>query len=471
LTTRDRLRATLRLLALPVISAGVLTGCPGGGGGEPEPEPTMVTGSACGYIVDVGLFGGPKALRGCDQPPNAPATGRAPSVKLPPEGSATPITADDPDGGAAQYGPAIIVGGKWPCTETGDRNCTASAPPTGPMTVSTQGTLEGTVTSSATIGLHATPQPVGCYEGYGPNCYHHGGFGPFPIEGDEMNVTCTASAEGTTGEVTIKNGSHAISTTAEGDPKEQERVPDKPPVNYVRSGVITNVGDVFTAVYNEHVYNDDGSLTVNGVHMYLFGPTAVGEAIKGQATCGRIPATPPKDTEPPACGTLVVAPVSPQDTTPKSPLTELVGVFDARGLQAIENIEVTNWTVELGTPSGLPYLHFTPGQRGPLPVTATRTPEAEGANLPMEWSFDAVDKAGNRVHCPIARAPKTTAAPPSSDTAGATTTTTVPVGAPTTAPVGAPTTAPVGAPTTAGTTTTTRAVATSTTAGATTTSR
>lgn len=165
------------------------------------------------------------------------------------------------------------------------------------------------------------------------------------------------------------------------------------------------MGDVFTAVYNEHVHNPDGSLTVNGVHMYLFGPTAVGEVVKGQATCGRLPAEAPKDVTAPTCGTLVVHPVSPQNQTPRTPRTELVGVFDAGGLQAIENVQVVNGTVTLGDETGLPHLKFSPGQTGPLPMTAVRSDEAEARNAPLEWSFEAVDKAGNRVRCPTARAP------------------------------------------------------------------
>jgi hypothetical protein len=39
-------------------------------------------------------------------------------------------------------------------------------------------------------------------------------------------------------------------------------------------------------VFNEHVVNPDGSLTVNAGHEYLLGPTAVGDLIFGQSVCG-----------------------------------------------------------------------------------------------------------------------------------------------------------------------------------------
>jgi len=392
-------------------SALLATGCTSGEGDGPDPV-RAVRGSACGYIVNVSLFGGPQTLRGCDQPAGAPATAGSPSVSLPAKGSTTPVTAEDPDGGAAQYGPAVIMGGKWP------ENAEVP-PPTGPITVTTQGTPDGTVTSSARIGLHPTPVAVTCSTGYAPPCTSPGGFGPFPVEGDELNVTCTASATGVTGSAAFKNATHAISTDSDGVPKEKEQVPDSPPPNYTRSGVITNVGDVFTAVYNEQFVNADGSLTVNGVHIYLFGPTAVGDVIKGQATCGRIPSSQSKDTLAPTCSTLVVAPVGPEDPTPKTPRTELVGVFDAGGLQAIENVKSTNGTVQIGNREGPPHLQLVPGQTGPLPITATRSVEGEAGNLPLEWSFDAVDKAGNRVTCPTTRAPTTTA--PGNEPPGSTT--------------------------------------------------
>ena len=64
-----------------------------------------------------------------------------------------------------------------------------------------------------------------------------------------------------------------------GSPAATDPIPATPRVNYTVSGVIFNVGDTFTVVFNEHIVNPDGSLTVNAVHMYLFGAYAVGDAI------------------------------------------------------------------------------------------------------------------------------------------------------------------------------------------------
>jgi hypothetical protein len=365
-----------------------------------EAAVTAVKGSACAYYVNVGLFGGPQDLRGCGQPANAPANAASPSVSLPAGGSATAITQTDDNGAIANYGPATIFGGRWPCDPD---NCVLSPPPSGPLAASTQGTpASGTVKSTADITLYPTPTPVRCFNQPAgtTNCRAPGGFGPSPVEGDSLHVECNASATAITGSTTFKNGVLAKATDADGNPTNTEAIPDNPPVNYTRSGVITNVGDVFTVVFNQQIPNADGSLTVNAVHVYLFGPTAVGDMVKGQATCGVTPSPLPTDDRvAPSCGLRDIEPVSPEDPSPKVPQVELIGVFDAGGLQSITNIQAKNATVSTGVPGGFPYLVFQPGQTGPLQMTATQIDTTK----PMSWSFDAVDKAGNVTHssqCP-----------------------------------------------------------------------
>ena len=398
-----------------------------------ESSVTSVRGEACSYSTNVSLFGSPPSLLGCGELQGTPATPRppgptpepgspvatdpsySPHVALPTNGSGGSMTAADGDGAKAVYGPAVIHGGRWPCEEVdedldGNRNCPSAAPGSGPQAASTSGTpAGGTVTSSADISLHPERIPVTCYSTYGPVCHATGGFGPSPSEGDSMHVECSASKTAVTGSTTFSNAVLATSTDAEGSPVDQEPVPDNPPVNYTRHGVISNVGDVFTVVYNQHIVNADGSLTVNGVHMYLFGPTAVGELIRGSVTCGTNP-TPltPTDTVAPSCGTPVIKTMGPTDPTPQTPRSELVGVFDAgngssaSGIQSVSNIQVTNGTVQVGNPSSTQqYLRFTPGQTGPLAISATRSNES----LPMYWSFDVTDAAGNTSHCRGAEAP------------------------------------------------------------------
>ncbi len=50
--------------------------------------------------------------------------------------------------------------------------------------------------------------------------------------------------------------------------------------------MIEGVGDSFRYVFNEHVRNLDGSLTVQAAHLYLLGPTAVGDLFIGTVECG-----------------------------------------------------------------------------------------------------------------------------------------------------------------------------------------
>ena len=74
-----------------------------------------------------------------------------------------------------------------------------------------------------------------------------------------------------------------------------------------------------------------------------------------------------------------------------------MGVFDTGGLQSITNVEVTNGNVQVGIDPTSPFNHltFVPGQTGPLVLVAQRS----NPSLPMYWSFDATDAAGNTSHC------------------------------------------------------------------------
>jgi len=388
--------------------------------------PTSVTGSACGYYVNVGILGGPQALRGCGgvvqplgahdtpspRPPGYPAEGQpvppedgsySPLVTLPSGGSASAITASDPDGAAAWYGPAPVFAGIWD---------NAAAPPSGPQYASTQGTPEGGVTSSADITTFQTPTPVQC-DGEEPgtqNCEDRGGYGPFPVWGDSLHVECSASAAGVLeGSTTLQNAKLATLTDGQGSPipSAVEDIVPNPPVNFTRHGYISNVSDTFAVVYNEHLYHADGSLTVNAVHMYLFGPNAIGHIIKGSVTCGVHPApgAAVADTLAPFCDAAIINQFGPQSPWPTVPRSELVGVFDAghgdagSGLQSITNIQATNATVTVGGNGGPPFEQphhiFTPGQIGPLSMKAKQI----NRNLPMSWSFTATDVAGNVSQC------------------------------------------------------------------------
>jgi hypothetical protein len=225
----------------------------------PSPSGAVITlavkGSATGYLSNVSLFGGPYSQRGPAGTPGCDATSTtacSPSVELPITGGNPSAT--DVDGATAQYGPAIIFSA-------------------GQMDVSTQGTtgFTGSVTSSASIqNVNKSGQEV--------------------FTAAAASSTCTASQAGVSGSTTITNGTLQ---TSEGDPNvegDETVVPiaANPPANTSYNGVLEGVGDSFRYVFNEHVRNLDGSITVYAAHLYLLGPTAVGDLFISKSECGVI---------------------------------------------------------------------------------------------------------------------------------------------------------------------------------------
>ena len=215
---------------------------------------SKASGSACGYYTKVGLFGGPPELRGCGQTiPPGDDRSASPSVELPPGGSGPAIKETDANGALAQYGPAIVFGGK-PLQDVN-----APIPPCGPQTVSTKG--KTSVTSSAEVK----------------------NVGPGPFIADAVRSTCTASKRGVKGATTITRGHVVTATDADGNPTTVEKVPTRPPVDYTLKGKIPT-GDKFKAVFNEQKKKKDGTITVNAVHLYLLGPTAKGDVVIAQSS-------------------------------------------------------------------------------------------------------------------------------------------------------------------------------------------
>jgi hypothetical protein len=53
-------------------------------------------------------------------------------------------------------------------------------------------------------------------------------------------------------------------------------------VNHTVTGTTSN-GDDFKAVFNEQTVAADGTITVEAVHLYLLGPTAVGDVVVARA--------------------------------------------------------------------------------------------------------------------------------------------------------------------------------------------
>ena len=252
---RRRVRARALLVVLAMVAAGFV-----GVAAPSSAEVSEVEGSAFGYASEVSLFGGPKNRRGFGQtttagcnvqdPACAPETAESPSVELPATGGNVSDT--DPDGATAQYGPAIIFS-------------------SGAQETTSQGTTGagGSVTTTASITtINASQQEV--------------------FTADRASSTVTASETGVSGTTTIVNGTVI---TSEGDPNVDGdetivAVPTNPPVNHVIPGQIEGVGDRFEYVFNEHVPNADGSLTVYAGHLRLLGPTAVGDLYIAKSTSG-----------------------------------------------------------------------------------------------------------------------------------------------------------------------------------------
>lgn len=216
--------------------------------------PAGRAGGACGYYADVSLFGGPSERRGCGQSvPPGNARSASPAVTLPPEGSTSALAAADEDGVLAQYGPAVLLGGRMPTGSMGN-------PPTGPIAVSTKGTTS--VTSTASV------QNVDAG----------------PVSAGSLRSACTASKTGTKGSASVTKGEVITAFDANGNPKTTVKVPAKPPVNHTVRGKV-DTGDKFKAVFNEQKKAKDGTLTVVALHVYLLGPTAVGDVVVAETHC------------------------------------------------------------------------------------------------------------------------------------------------------------------------------------------
>ncbi len=202
-------------------------------GGSSSADVATTTGSAFGARGSISLFGGPPITL-------APT----PSVTLPSAGGSQ---SDSATSAMLQAGPARVVR-------------------TGMLRVATQGTTgsAGAVTSSATV---TDPSVAG-------------------LNATEAASTCRASEAGFTGSTTITSGTlFTKRDVTTGDPTTTVDLPASPPPNDTYNGTVDNVGDSFKVVLNEQIVTAD-AITVNAVHFYLLGPTAVGDLFVGQSVCG-----------------------------------------------------------------------------------------------------------------------------------------------------------------------------------------
>lgn len=227
---------------------------------SPAHAASAVRGTAFGYYSNVSLFGGPYNRLGYGQPSGAPAVAATPSVSLPSTGGSVSLT--DSDGSKAAYGPAVIFGWYDPVTQTYVSS--------GSQTVLAQGSTagSGTVLSRATVN----------------------NAGPGPLVMPQIITTCQRSGSTTVASVQVSNGFVETSTDPNtGDVTSTQAIPSSPTAGLQVTGTLNHLGDSFRIVFNEQTTNPDGSRTVVGAHMYLLGPTAVGDMVVASATCGVTP--------------------------------------------------------------------------------------------------------------------------------------------------------------------------------------
>ena len=320
---------------------------------------TAVQGSAFGYSLSARLFGGVLTT-----------VGPTPTVTLPAGGSSSPVT-NTAATGSANIDPAMFLN-------------------SGQIDVSTQGTPGGgSVTSSARLrNLNTSGAEV--------------------LTASEISSTCTANGSGVTGSTTVTGG---VLQTDPGDDDNSNTIPNHPlatvpvPVNPAPNTVIEghvhvgNTTDNFRFVFNEHIQNADGSLTVNAAHQYLLGPIATGDLIIGQVVCGVTGTAATTTTAPGATTTTVpgatTTTVTGATTTTAPATTTTAAQATTTTAQATTTTAPTTTTTAPATTTqvgGGAYGHYIsvglfggpPGVRGPapsvtLPAGGSATPVTDTA--------------------------------------------------------------------------------------------
>jgi len=254
-------RLLMPVLAVVIAAAGAL-------GVTASPASAAVSqGYACGYYSNVSLGGGPYGSQGC--PPqtyqSANANGLAPASTWQ-YGVTQSVT--DSDGAKATYGPAVMFSSPYDINDNLTNSAAMTVQTTGSTTVSAVARAYG-VGPSPFYTLTPTSYPESAtYNGY-------------------VDARCAASSPTSkTGTAVVKDGRVDTATDANGYPTNTVAVPNPTPVNHRVDFTINSVGDHGYVIFNEQINNPDGSLTVNGSHMYLEGPFAVGEVIIAQVKCG-----------------------------------------------------------------------------------------------------------------------------------------------------------------------------------------
>jgi len=262
-------RPRFRRLVAPAVAVASLAGASVSLSALPARATGTNLGYACAFWTNVSLFGGPYGSEGCgtQTSPYATANTAAPSVTLPVSGAYTALT--DTDGALAQYGPADIVSSPYDAND----NLTN----TGQLSVFTYGT---SVVTSQAQSKALGPSPFWTAT---PTSWI-----PASSEGYAKAICTASSPTAKSLAVQILNGYVDTAVDANGYPTNTVAIPTNPSVNYSVPFTIQNINpdEHGVVVFNERVSNADGSTTLNAVHMYMQGPTALGDVIIAQVKCG-----------------------------------------------------------------------------------------------------------------------------------------------------------------------------------------
>lgn len=228
---------------------------------------TVTVGYSCAYYTNVSLNGGPYGSQGCPTQTSSYATANSLAPSLSWQYGVTQSVSDS-DGAKASYGPAVLFSSPYDVNGVAGNSAALTVQAYGTTTINAVARAYG-VGPSPFYTLTPTSYPVSA-----------------PSNG-YVDVRCTATSPTThTASVTVKDGRVDTATDANGEPISTVVVPNPTPVNYRVNFTINSVGDHGHMVFNEQISNADGSITVNGAHMYMEGPFALGDVIIAQVICG-----------------------------------------------------------------------------------------------------------------------------------------------------------------------------------------
>jgi len=267
-------RLLVPVLAVGTMSAGVLavTSAPA--------QAAVANTYACAYRTNISFFGGPYGTMGCgvQTGDGAGENSAAPSVQLPSTGGS--LSGVDLNGARALYfGVANMFSSPY---DTADNTQNS-----GRLDVSAQGgsTAVRAIAKAETVGPSPfwthSPGYAGPWAAPAKTGWSSDGTVGF------VRSQCDGASDGNEmGSGRVNNGYVDTITGSDGYPTETVAVPDPTPPNYRINFVMHNTNDTGYIVFNERIQNADGTLTVNGAHMYMQGPSAVGDMVIAQTVCG-----------------------------------------------------------------------------------------------------------------------------------------------------------------------------------------